>query len=174
MDCVTVGQILWRSQDLGETNSAKKGFKLKQYSKAKMKIQIYCDSSWYCNCIDMTWHDLFGPLCAAKRNRTQKHDETCATGCWPLLTFSITCEHPRCRCILQDWMYDMKKDDAKQNAASGCSMVRPLRKRRKGLIISDQSSWYVSTSESCAGIHINARNGQCKSEYINGFCVHHT
>ena len=26
MDCVTVGQILWRSQDLGETNSAKKGF----------------------------------------------------------------------------------------------------------------------------------------------------
>lgn len=25
--------------------------------------------------------------------------------------------------IEQDWMYDMKKDDAKQNAASGCSMV---------------------------------------------------
>ena len=26
LDCVTVGQILRRSQDLGETNSAKKGF----------------------------------------------------------------------------------------------------------------------------------------------------
>eukprot|EP00913_Durusdinium_trenchii_P031576 g29568.t1 len=65
----------------------------------------------------------------------------------------------------KDWMYDMKKDDAKQNAAPGCSMVGTVTN------CDDCQDW--SPVASISGVfveplHLSQELGYCEVMWVNG------